>query len=192
MVRMRLSMYGIRGIDVPQGAPRPVFLCGACRGRIVGIIEKIISQLEHGPLHIPHLDYRRWYDRAATEQKRDAIIHAAEDEYRQTTGRTEDAPKKRESLGDMELIKRRILDEGDGWAIQDVDQRIKCGRPLIRKVRIADGRDPEFGKKIVVEIPADKLEHARRLIAQGMTERQVEMATGLSKSSVRRAAGKAA
>lgn len=93
-----------------------------------------------------------------------------------------------------EQLEGRIVEEADGWEIDQAVQVFNVTPTFIRQARLKAGRNAKTGKR-PDEKPnelEDKRKHARELAENGMTERQIGMITGLSKTTVRRAIGKTA
>lgn len=89
---------------------------------------------------------------------------------------------------------RRICREGEGFTLDEVALRFRCTPTRVRRARIAEGRDVVFGRRpdsaaAAIEDPAGE---ARRMKANGMSERQIAFALGQHRTTVSRWLKKAA
>jgi hypothetical protein len=87
-------------------------------------------------------------------------------------------PPEGETLDDL---KQRILSY-EGWEPKDISLACRCTPTLVRRARAEAERNPETGRE------EGSLEHARDLLSQGMSLRQVAVLTGISKSTLHRQA----
>jgi hypothetical protein len=126
----------------------------------------------------PPLDY--WLELIATAQTLDEIheiVERARSELRAWRRRPEPPPVG-ESFTDL---KRRIVDEGEGWTPQEVALAMRCTPTLVRNVRSEVERDPEYGR------PDRSLAHGLALLRDGVTLRAAALATGIPKSTLHEA-----
>lgn len=82
----------------------------------------------------------------------------------------------------LDDLKERILGYA-GWEPRDVSLACRCTPTLVRRTRTEAERNPETGRE------EGSLTHARDLLAQGMSLRQVAVLTGISKSTLHRQKG---
>lgn len=134
----------------------------------------------------PHLFYRGLFV-DAWESQRDLLLAQARTALAALKVRGATAAK---PLTDREVLERRIIEEGKGWTAQEVSVSLRCSPLMVRRVRIREELDG-YGREALV-LTEDLRERACELLAKGMTERQIELLTGLKKSSIRRLGGKAA
>lgn len=86
-----------------------------------------------------------------------------------------------------------ILKTGEGFSVDQVARKFGCTPTRVRKLRMAADRDTEFGlPKEFARVVAATPDRIRDLAAQGCTERQIAFQVSVSKSTVRRALGRAA
>jgi hypothetical protein len=97
--------------------------------------------------------------------------------------RRPDPPPPGETLDDL---KRRVLEEGAGWTPHEVALAMRVTPTFVRNVRTEAERDPQTGK------PDDRLAKGLKLLAEGLSLRQVERITGVPKSTLHDAARAAA
>jgi hypothetical protein len=81
---------------------------------------------------------------------------------------------------------RRVIDEGEGWAAKDVAVAFRCSASQVRRWRLEHERNPETGRK------EGSLAHARDLISEGLSLRQVAVLTSIPKSTLHDALGQGA
>lgn len=136
----------------------------------------------------PHEYYARAYDRAETEEARERVYKAAAqllDDLRRSSGDPGRVETKQQLFA-------RIVNDGAGWHAQDVANRMRCGVTLVRKAREEAGRETETGRPLRNgrELTHDE-RHAEieRLLADGLSARQVARALRLSYSTVLRDIG---
>jgi hypothetical protein len=87
-----------------------------------------------------------------------------------------EAPPEGETLDDLKV---RILGL-EGWEPRDVSLACRCTPTLVRQARVEAERNPETGRE------EGSLEHARDMLAGGMSLRQVAILTGIPKSTLHR------
>jgi hypothetical protein len=97
--------------------------------------------------------------------------------------RRPEPPPSGESFTDL---KRRIVDEGEGWTPQEVALAMRCTPTLVRHVRSEVERDAEYGR------PDRSLAHGLALLRDGVTLRAAALATGIPKSTLHEAYRRAA
>ena len=131
----------------------------------------------------PPIDY--WLTlivRAQTVGEVHEIVERARSELRAWRRRPEPPP-----VGEsFEDLKRRIIDEGEGWTPQEVALAMRITPTLVRNVRAEVERDPEYGR------PDGSLAHGLELLRNGVSLRAAAMATGIPKSTLYDAYRKAA
>jgi hypothetical protein len=133
--------------------------------------------LPGGELH-PPLDH--WADllpRCRTLDEIIELLSLAQHELNSWRVRPEPPP---EGETFDELAERIISYEG--WEPKDVSLACRCTPTLVRRVRVDAERNPETGRE------EGSLQHARDLLASGMSLRQVAVLTGISKSTLHRQA----
>ena len=123
----------------------------------------------------PPLDY--WFsliDRAETVEEVDAIVDRARAEL-QAWRRRPDPPPPGETMADL---KRRVLDEGEGWTAKEVALAMRVTPTFVRAVRVEYERDAEYGR------PDGSLAHGIALLNSGCSLRQAAQITGIPKSTL--------
>lgn len=123
----------------------------------------------------PPLDY--WLDlidKAESEEEIDAVVERARAELRAWRVRPEPPPDG-ETFDDL---KRRILEDGEGWTPHEVALAMRVTPTLVRNVRAEAERDPEYGR------PDGSLSHGLQLLASGCSLRQAAQITGIPKSTL--------
>lgn len=126
----------------------------------------------------PPLDY--WLNlmvSAQTVTEVHQIVERARQELHAWRRRPEPPPTG-ESFTDL---KRRIVDEGEGWTPQEVALAMRITPTLVRGVRAEAERDPEYGR------PDRSLAHGLALLREGVTLRAAALATGIPKSTLHEA-----
>jgi transcriptional regulator of acetoin/glycerol metabolism len=121
--------------------------------------------------------YARRLERASTvyearevlQEARTALFHAI---------RRPMAPGTTETL---EEYIERIINDGAGWAVEDVARSLHTTPTFVRRVRLSAGRDPETGL-VVPDIDAWTLAHA--LYAVGRSIRTISALTGIPRSTL--------
>lgn len=78
----------------------------------------------------------------------------------------------------LDQLKARIVETGNGWTPKEVALAMRCTPTLVRAARLEADRHPETGK---IE---GSVEHARELLANGCSLRQVAILTGIPKSTL--------
>jgi hypothetical protein len=89
--------------------------------------------------------------------------------------RRPDPPPPGETLSDL---KRRLLEEGEGWTPQEVALAMRITPTFVRNVRTEAERDPEYGR------PDGSLAHGISLLRDGCSLRQAAQITGIPKSTL--------
>jgi hypothetical protein len=131
-----------------------------------------------GPTGEGHTPAEFWITRylKAPPEDRAQIAHAAEAELRAWQRRDPELNTvKTETLEDL---KRRIIEEGEGWGAKDVALAMRVTPTLVRNARTEAEREPEYGR------PDGSLAHARELRAEGLSLRQIAVLTGIPKSTL--------
>lgn len=86
-----------------------------------------------------------------------------------------------------------IVRDGEGFAADQVARKFGCTPTRVRRLRMAADRDTEYGlPKEFARVVAATPDRIRDLADQGCTERQIAFQVSVSKSTVRRALGRAA
>lgn len=117
------------------------------------------------------------------DQEREQCIKAARAELehlRHGTRRSD------ESLEAPKDTRRKLLDETEGWSLQAVaTSHWRTSPSMMRKLRVADGRDAETGYPVELSTDTglDLASRARELKQSGMSVRQITMALGLKHSN---------
>lgn len=93
--------------------------------------------------------------------------------------RRPDPPPEGETL--VQMIDR-LIEEAEGWSARDAAVAFRCSATQIRRWRQERERNPETGS---IE---GSLQHARDLLRQGLSLRQVAILTGIPKSTLHDAA----
>ena len=95
-----------------------------------------------------------------------------------------------ESMADLEV---RVIRDGEGWTVEETAIHFRCTPTFVRRARLKAGANAKTGAR-GKDAPALETshEHCERLDEEGMSERQIALATKLSKSTVRRLLGRAA
>lgn len=131
----------------------------------------------------PPLDY--WLDLVSRQQTLEdvrAVVERARSELRAWRRRPEPPPSG-ESFTDL---KRRIIEDGEGWTPKEVALAMRVTPTLVRNVRTEAERDVDYGR------PDNSLAHGIQLLSAGLSLRQVERITGISKSTLHDAYRRAA
>lgn len=76
----------------------------------------------------------------------------------------------------------RIVEDGEGWSVEDVANAIHCRPVDVRHARLERGRDPETGYSVP---EADPMIVAVELRAMGRSTRTIERLTGIPRSTLR-------
>ena len=94
------------------------------------------------------------------------------------------APKRLNVVGETEAqLEERIAREGNGWPVEDVARHFKVTVTFVRRARL------KASTPVVVDV-VDEIERARKLVAEGFTERQIRMLMGCGGSKLERLLGK--
>jgi hypothetical protein len=133
--------------------------------------------LPPGELHPPLEHWADLLPRCRTVEEIIELLGLAQHELNSWRVRPEPPPDG-ETLEDL---KDRILSY-EGWEPRDVSLACRCTPTLVRRARTEGERNPETGRE------EGSLTHARDLLAQGMSLRQVAVLTGISKSTLHRQA----
>jgi len=138
----------------------------------------------------PHIEWRERYERAVTDDARQRIIEDAGRALRGIIRRAKVTPTSGES---EKQFAARVISTGRGFGVGEVATAMRCTPTRVRRIRLANGVSLEFGLALTVEAPDGDVERrARTLAEQGMSVRQIEMLTGMSKSWLHRMLGRAA
>jgi len=71
----------------------------------------------------------------------------------------------------------RIVDDGEGLPANEVALALRCTPTLVRRARLVDGRDPDHGRHVRADTPADMLD-------AGLSYRAVAAVTGIPRSTL--------
>lgn len=161
-----------------------------------------------GDNHPPQDHYRHEWERLGREQEAaqlEGLPTIRFDRYRQELleRAREELASIRKQQKHVEIqaetdvaLSKRIVREGDGFSVREVALALRVTETRVRRAVVELGADLSTGRirRMVVAQAADgdAHEHARRLAASGMTERQIRMVTGLPKTAVRLILGRAA
>lgn len=89
-----------------------------------------------------------------------------------------------------------VVDDGEGYAVAQVASKFGIAEARVRRIRLKAERESEFGLPLrhaaVRDVSVSKEQRIRNLADQGCTERQIAFQVSVSKSTVRRALGRAA
>jgi hypothetical protein len=131
-------------------------------------------------------EWARRFAGAADAETLARLTDEAEAEY-DTTKRRALAPDTTET---WEELASRIV--ADGWGVSAVECAVamRCTPSMVSRARLAELRHPDTGYRLP-EI-SDPMEWARALDQAGLTLRQIEGLTGVSKSTVHRLKARAA
>lgn len=91
-------------------------------------------------------------------------------------------------------LEARIVNEGQGWTVEQIAMHARCTTTFARRSRIKAGVSLLTGKpppNVVLDLP-DERERAQQLAAQGLTDRQIRMILKCGGSKVARLLGKTA
>jgi hypothetical protein len=120
-------------------------------------------------------EHWQWaYERADTERERAAALRGARSELSHIR-------RRRFAVGvvrDGDDLRARILAEGGGADADVVAQALRCTPTLVRRTRVAAGRDAERGRVLDVELDARALHDA------GLSLRAIALATGVARSTL--------
>ena len=133
--------------------------------------------LPGGELHPPLEHWAELLPRCRTLDEIIELLGTARSELRAWKVRPEPPPEGET----FDELADRILSYA-GWEPKDVALACRCTPTLIRRVRGDAERNPETGRE------EGSLQHARDLLAQGMSLRQVAILTGIPKSTLHRQA----
>lgn len=144
----------------------------------------------YGP---PFHDVTHAHPGCRTDSEREDCIEAARRELEHLRHGTKADP---ETIETHEAMRARMLEETEGWSLQDVAQsHWRMSVSMVRRFRIADGRNAETGKHHTPrpDLGQDLGSRAREMKENGMSLRGIAMALGLNdKQQVQRLLRKAA
>lgn len=118
-----------------------------------------------------------WLDKLASAQSLEEFTATArlmKDEL-DAWRRRPDPPPEGET---MDELKRRVVEDGEGWTPQEVALAMRITPSFVRNVRAEADRDPQTGK------PDNRLARGLKLLDEGFSLRQVERITGVPKSTL--------
>jgi hypothetical protein len=131
-------------------------------------------------------EWARRFAGARDAEELGRLTDEAEAEY-DTTVRRALAPDTTET---WEELAARIVADGWGISAADCAMAMRCTPSMVARARLAELRHPESGYRLP-EI-GDPVAWARALDQAGLTLRQIEALTGVSKSTVHRLKARAA
>jgi hypothetical protein len=143
-----------------------------------------------GDLHPPHVHWRWEWEHAKDDKRRKEVLERAREELVSHRRRDMKIAAPVDLSEDLEV---RVIREGEGWTVQETALHCRCTPTFVRRARLKAGVNAQTGAK-----PKDapdletSEERCRRLDGEGMSERQIALATRLPKSTVRRLLGRAA
>jgi hypothetical protein len=143
-----------------------------------------ISGRPQGEATPPHEELEQAYRDASSDRQRAAVV----DRMRATLKHWRGQGRTAATVESKEKRDARIVSEGEGWEVQDVAVRFRCTPTAVRRARLAAGRTADLGRATAATRPPvedrSQLERARELRANGMSFRQVEMLTGVPRSTL--------
>lgn len=144
------------------------------------------ARLDGGSEMPMHVYWRGRWNRAFSDEAREAVIKAAEKDLDSYRKNARDQKVSGESMGDLET--RIVKKCREGWTVEEVATHCRCNTKLVRSAWLRASIIPDEEKK------PSKFQRARvkQLARQGMSEREVADMTKLSKTTVRRLLERAA
>jgi uncharacterized protein YerC len=140
--------------------------------------------LPSGERNPPHHQVRATFDRHAERRdwaKLEAAIAEAQELLEQLTRRTHSLAPAGETL---QQRNQRMIHEGSGWTVQDVARAFRCLEREVIRVRLEAGVDPDTGRHHPETHGAR--DRVLELHSRGFSMRQIEQATGVSRSTAHR------
>jgi len=138
----------------------------------------------------PHIEWRERYERAVTDDARQRVIEDAGRALRGIIRRAKVTPGREETEKEFAA---RALKDGRGFTLSVASTALRCTPTRLKRIRLAGGKTLDLGEPLIVEAPDGDVERrARTLAERGMSVRQMEMLTGMSKSWLHRMLGRAA
>lgn len=134
-----------------------------------------LALLPSGELHPPHEYWLARLRQCSTVAEFADALGKAQTELR-AWQRRPDPPPEGETL---EQFKDRIIEHA-GWPPKEVAFALRCTPTLVRQTRLERERNPDTGYE------EGSLEHARALLGNGCSLRQVAVLTGIPKSTLHR------
>ena len=83
------------------------------------------------------------------------------------------------TVRDGDDLRQRIVDDGEGLPPLDVAVALRCTPTLVRRTRLASGREPERGRELVLEH-----HEGAALVAAGLSIRAAAAATGVPRTTL--------
>lgn len=123
----------------------------------------------------PAEHWRDAYNTKSTERERVVVLRGARAELAHLR-------RRRFAVGvtrDGDDLRERVLAEGEGVAVELVALALRCTPTLVRRVRLASGRDAERGR--LVELTGME---PRALRDAGLSLRAIASVTGVSRSTL--------
>jgi hypothetical protein len=134
-----------------------------------------------GEMHPPHLEYLHLWDQAVDDQARALIRKEAEALLESIRGHGIDRSR---VVGEsLEQEDARILAEGKDFPVEEVARRFHCTPTRVRRVRLAAEQEA-FEAARAAE--ADAAAEARRMEANGLTQRQIALTMDRPRRTIRR------
>jgi hypothetical protein len=103
------------------------------------------------------------------------VVFAAAQAELDAWRRRPEPPPQGETLDDL---KRRVIEDGEGWTPQEVALAMRVTPTFVRNVRHEAEREPQYGR------PDGSLAHGLALLDQGCSLRQAAALTGIPKSTL--------
>jgi transposase len=103
-----------------------------------------------------------------------------------------DAWKRRptQDTGDDTTVEDWVLSDGEGYTAEQVARNFGIADSRVRRIRMRNNREPEFGKSTETVTRAERKDQSRvrviTLASQGMTIRQIHVVTDVPRETVRR------
>lgn len=142
-------------------------------------------RLEGASEELPHVYWlRRWNETFGLERK-EAIYQAARKELDSWRKR----PKVKVREETREDFERRLVEEGEGWTVDDVARSFKCLPRQVREICRRHGvpvKSNKIGKMPQGLKAIDEAQHAREMAANGMPEKHIRMILGCGGSKLQR------
>jgi hypothetical protein len=83
----------------------------------------------------------------------------------------------------LEDLQDAILSRGEGASVLDVSIALKCSQTLVRRIRLASGRDPEYGRALTLGNGNGALDGAE-LVRLGFSLRAASMLSGTPRATL--------
>lgn len=116
------------------------------------------------------------------------ILRAARDELAQLTGRDGRPPvSRRAQLDEPGELQRMIVEEGEGWPVEDVARRYRIAEAFVRRLRVRGDCEPDFGYPVNPSFGsiAERREKVSEMHGRGITNRQIAQLLKVDEGTVR-------